>query len=181
RDHGPASVPPRGPAGGAVLGVGEPGTRRRARGSTRRHPGSCPADALGGLRPPLQRSRGPAPGGLRLGARGPDHRALQAAEAADLPAVPAGRGCRPPLPPGGPPPVGSARGVPHPPGALPAVAVARPGTGGSTATPCLERAPAALWPPRLAQRFRILRHLSENGLFPREFLLSGSWFSQLAA
>ena len=60
---------------------------------------------LGGLRPPLRRSRGPAPGGLRLGAGDPDHPAQQAAEAADLPAVPAGRGCRPPLPPGGPAPV----------------------------------------------------------------------------
>ena len=29
----------------------------------------------------------------------------------------------------------------------------------------------------VAQRFRILHHLSENGLFPREFFLSGSWFS----
>ena len=46
---------------------------------------------LGGLRPPLRRSRGAAAGGLRLGSGDPDRPERQAAEAADLPAVPTGR------------------------------------------------------------------------------------------
>ena len=120
-DHGPAGVPVREPPGRPVLGRREAAARRHARGPARRHPRSCPADAAGGLRPPLRGGRGPAPGGLRLGAGDADRPARQAAEAADLPAVPPGRRRRPPLLAGGAPPVGPARGVPHPPGTVPAV------------------------------------------------------------
>jgi integrase/recombinase XerD len=95
---------------------------------------------------------GPATVGLRLAARGAGRRPRQASRAADLPAVPPGRGCCPPLSPRGAPAVDAARSLPHPPGAVPAPASRGAGAGRPPTTPHSGRDRAALRPPRPTAR-----------------------------
>ena len=117
----PRVFPHEGPPARALLGRRQPHIRHRPGGSARRHSRSRLADAAGGLRSPRWGSHEPATGRLQLGAGAADRSTQQTAEAADLSAVPSGRGCHPALLAGGAATVSSAGSVPHASGTVPAI------------------------------------------------------------